>query len=247
MSVLNFGMSFILKGLVDPKVSTKTLTDGLFQIDVPGRSFHFITKCRVVHSVPFSELYDARGVPDNKYVLVMSFNNSYPCELHAQNEAEKETVDRVLHDILRKSDVVVDEKLRSVSVKKETWVKKKGKVMSTKRYLQLVDNRRSLLVFKDEGALPSYHILLHHRVTIAPRNSKCIQIIATYKNIFFKFPSKELRNEWLEALQTIKEVLPAFSPLPPAFEERVDFSPGSSGKRYPQPNYAIARAGPSAD
>lgn len=249
MGLLNFGMSFILKGVIDPKVSPKSLVDGVFQIDLPGRSFHFVTKCRVVHSISFSELYDCRGVPDNKYVLVMSFNNGYPCELHAQNEGEKSTVEQILQDILRKNEPMVDEKLRHASVKKQAWVKKKGKMVSTKRLIQLVDNRRSLLVYKDEAesSLPSYHILLHHRVTIVPRQARDIQIIGTYKNIFVKFATKELRNEWLEALQTTKEPPPVFSAEAPPFEDHVDFSVPTPGKRYPTTGMALARAGPSAD
>jgi len=249
MGMLNFGMSFILKGVVDPKVSPKSLVDGVFQVDLPGRTFHFITKCRVVHSISFGELYDVRGIPDNRYVLVMSFNNGYPCELHAQNEDERATVDRILQDILRKSEPVVDEKLRHASVKKQGWVKKKGKMMSTRRLIQLVDNRRTLIVYKDdaESSLPSYHILLHHRVTIVPRQAKKIQIIGTYKNIFVKFATKELRNEWLEALQTTKEAGPVFTAEPPPFDDRVDFTAANYTKRYPQPHMALARAGPSAD
>jgi hypothetical protein len=136
MSVLNFGMSFILKGVEHPtKISGKVMIDGIFQINIPGRSFHFITKCRVIHSISFGELYDVRGHPDNLHILVMSFNNGYPCELHAQNEAERATVDRILQDILRKSDVVVDEKIRGNTIQKQAWVKKKGKVIATKRLL----------------------------------------------------------------------------------------------------------------
>jgi len=250
MSALNFGMSFILKEVVEhPKISAKVMIDGLFQINIPSRTFHFITKCRVVHSISFTELYDVRGVPDNRYVLVMSFNNGYPCELHAQNETEREVVARILEDILRKSNVDVDEKLRNGSIQKQAWVKKKGKVMSTKRLLHLNNARRSLIVYKGEGetALPSYHILLHHRVTIVPRQAQCIQIVATYKNLFVKFASKELRNEWLEALQAAKEAPPKFEANGPVFESHVNFLPDNSTKRYPQPHMAMARAGPSAD
>lgn len=54
MSVLNFGMSFILKGIVDPKVSPKLLTDGLFQvyIDMP---LYVATIC--THSMSFYGIY----------------------------------------------------------------------------------------------------------------------------------------------------------------------------------------------
>jgi len=225
------------------------MLDGLFQINIQSRTFHFITKCRVIHTIAFSELYDVRGVPDNRYVLVMSFNNSYPCELHAQNETEREVVNRILQDIIRNSNIDVDDKLRNNSIQKQLWVKKKGKVMSTKRLLHLNNARRSLLVYKGEAdnALPSYHILLHHRVTIAPRQAQCIQIIGTYKNLFLKFPSKDVRNEWLEALQAAKEPAPKFKADGYHFDPVVNFLPDNSSKRYPQPHMAIARAGPSAD
>jgi len=253
MSTLTFGMSFILREVVDnPKISAKVMLDGLFQVNIPGRSFHFVTKCRVIHSISFGELYDVRGVPDNKFVLVMTFNNSYPCELHAQNETERETVNRILQDIVQKRNVDVDEKLRANSIQKQAWVKKKGKVMSTKRLLQLNNTRRSLIVYKGEGAdvLPSYHILLHNRVTIVPRKSKCIQIVGTYKNINVSFGTKELRNEWVEALQSAKEPPIKFDAklTAPMFDPVVHYLPGST-KRYPQaPHMAMkARAGPSAD
>jgi len=247
MSVLNFGMSFILKGV--DTISGKVMIDGLLQINIPSRTFHFISKCRVIHSISFEELYDVRGVADNKYILVMSFNNGYPCELHAQNEAERATVDRILQDILRKGNIDIEGKMRENTIQKHAWVKKKGKVMATKRLLHLNPGRHSLIVYKgdSEGALPSYHILLHHRVTIAPRQAKCIQIVGTYKNIFVKFSTKELRNEWLESMQALKEPPPKFDVNPPMFEAHVNFMPDNSTKRYPQPHMAIARAGPSAD
>jgi len=249
MSVLNFGMSFILREVVDhPKISSKVMIDGLFQVDIPGKTFHFVTKCRVIHSISFGELYDVRGVPDNRYVLVMSFNNAYPCELHAQNEAERESVNRVLQDIKLKRNIDVEEKFRNNSIQKQAWVKKKGKVLSTKRLLHLNNVRRSLVVYKGEGdaVLPSYHILLHNRVTIVPRKSKCIQIVGTYKNIFVSFGSKDLRNEWLDSLQAAKEPPIKFEATPPMFDPVVQYLPTAT-KRYPQPHMALARAGPSAD
>jgi len=245
-------MSFILKGVQHPKINNKELVDGLFQIDIPGRTFHFVTKCQVVHSIGFGELYDARGSPDNRFVLTMLFNNSYPCELHAQNEAEREAVDRILRDIIRKLNIDLNEKLRNNSIQKQIWVKKKGKVIPTKRLLHLCNPRHTLIVFKDdnEGTLPSYHILLHNRVTILPRKNKGIQIISTYKNLQLSFGSKEIRNEWLDALNGAKEPLPTFDPAKtaPSFEPVVNFLPDTSVKRYPQPPHTtLARAGPSAD
>jgi len=248
--VLNFGMSFVLKGVEHPaKISGKVMIDGIFQINIPGRSFQFVTKCKVIHSISFGELYDIRGVPDNNHILVMSFNNGYPCELHAQNEAERATVDRILQDILRRSDIVVDDKIRGNTIQKQAWVKKKGKVIATKRLLHLNYGRRSLVIYKGDGEdmLPSYHILLHHRVTLVPRQAKCIQIVGTYKNIFVKFSTKELRNEWLESMQMLKEPAPKFDNNPPMFERHTNFMPDNSIKRYPQPHMALARAGPSAD
>lgn len=75
----------------------------------------------------------------------------------------------------------------------------------------------------------------------------CSGHIACVGDIFVKFSTKELRNEWLEAMQTLKEPPPVVSPDPPAFEPHVNFMPNNSVKRYPQPHMAIARAGPSAD
>jgi len=257
MSALNFGMSFVLKGVQHPKISSKTMVDGLFQVDIAARTFRFITKCHVVHSVSFGELYDARGTPDNRYVLILLFNSNYPCELHAQNENEREIVARILQDVLRKSNIDVDEKLRSNSIQKQAWVKKKGKMMATKRLLHLNATRRCIVVYKGDASspaspLPSYHILLHHRVTIVPRKNKCIQVVGTYKNILVSFQTKELRNEWLSALQASKEEpLPAALPDPyfsgPMFEPKVQYMHDVGPKRYPQPHMAVARAGPSAD
>jgi len=254
MSALNFGMSFVLKGIPHPKISSKTMVDGLFQVDIPSKTFRFITKCAVVHSVSFVDLYDARGTPDNKYVLILLFNNNYPCELHAQNENEREIVARILQDVLRKSNIDIDEKLRNNSIQKQAWVKKKGKMMSTKRLLHLNTARRCIVVYKSEASgetLPSYHILLHHRVTIVPRKTKSIQVVGTYKNIVVSFQTKEIRNEWLGALQAAKEEKAVTAPDPyftgPMFEPKVQYMAAAQPKRYPQPHMAIARAGPSAD
>lgn len=48
-------------------------------------------------------------------------------------------------------------------------------------------------------------------------------VFYTTQYIFLKFPNREMRNEWLEALQTLKEVTPVFVAAAPAFEEHVEY------------------------
>jgi len=252
MSVISFGMSFVLKGSQIPKLPNEVLVDGVFQLDLSGKSFHFITKCQIVHSVGFHDLYDARGNMDNKFVILLLFNNNSPLELHAQTEQEREKVFSIFQDILRKSNnISLDDALKNQSVQKQSWVKKKGKVMAAKRLLMLNTTRNSLIIFKAEltSALPSYFILLHNRVVIEARKQKEMQIIGTYKSLWISFPSQVVRDEWLNALNKAKQPLPVFdaNSTAPAFDPIVQFSADARGRQYPVSHFAVARAGPSAD
>jgi hypothetical protein len=118
MSFVNFGMSFVLKGLQNPKLAKqlakRALLDGVFQIHIDNRQFVWLVKTDVIHTVSFSDLYDARGSTENKYILEMLFNGSFPCELHAQSEAEREIVHRILQCVIQKTTPTFEDKLLDV-------------------------------------------------------------------------------------------------------------------------------------
>jgi len=250
MSVISFGVSFILQGIQHARLPHNQLIDGVLQIDIPGKVFHFITKCQIVHSCSFGDLKDVRGNVDNKYILIMLFANALPCELHAQSDIERDKVASLLQAVIKKSTLTVDDSLPSNSIQKQAWVKKKGKLLQARRLIMLNTARNSLIVLKTEtnDSLPSYFILLHHRVTIVSRKQTSIQIIGTYKSLWLSFPSAAFRDEWMTALKNAKQSPPVFDPITtaPDFEPIIQFSESRS-KRYPMGNMAIARAGPSAD
>jgi len=257
MSYINFGVSFVLKGIQNPKiakrVAKKELLDGVFQINIDAKQFLFLVKTEVIHTVSFSSLYDARGNPENKYVLQMLFNGSYPCELHAQSESERELVHRILQNIISKTALTIEEKLKDKSVHKQATVKKKGKVIATKRILILNTTRHALLVFYDgkiDQTSPSYHILLHHKVGIHARKKKSLQIVGTYKNLWVAFKSQEERDSWLSAL-TSARIPPPVQENPQTettFDPFVNFQADPRKRKYIPPTPANkARAGPSPD
>jgi len=260
MSFVNFGMSFVLKGIQNPKVAKRVakreLLDGVFQIRLDHNQFIFLVKSEPIHTASFSALYDARGNPENKFILQMLFNGTYPCELHAQSEAEREAVHRILQNIISRTQVSVDDALQDKSVHKQATVKKKGKRLATKRVIILNTRRHCLLLFFDgkvDQSIPSYHVLLHHKVSIHPRKDKSLQIVGTYKNLWLAFKTKDERDNWLAALNA------ALLPPPivqqdmvqthaPAFEPFVNFLPDPRKRKYiPASIPSIARAGPSPD
>jgi len=259
MSFVNFGMSFVLKGLQNPKLAKqlakKALLDGVFQINLDKGVFHYLVKTDVVHTVPFSNLYDVRGNLENKYILEMLFNGSFPCELHAQTAQEREVVHRILQCIVSKNQVTLEDKLGDKTVHKQATVKKKGKIMASKRVIVLNTWRHSVSVFYDENfshELPSYHILIHHKVSIHPRKKKSLQIVGTYKNLWVAFKTQEERDSWLNALKAtqlpapVQEVMIQYEA--PSFEAFVHYAPEARARKYiPAAIPGKARAGPSAD
>jgi len=257
MSYVNFGMSFVLKGIQHPKiakrVAKKELLDGVFQIHLDSRQFAFLVKGDIIHTVSFSSLYDAQGNPENKYVILMLFNGSFPCELHAQNEAEREVVHRLFQNILAKTNLTLEDRLGDKTVHKQATVKKKGKMLSSKRAIILNTWRHCVIVFYEgrvDQSAPSYHILLHHRVTIANRKRKSLQIIGTYKNLWIAFKNQEERDSWYQAL-TSAQLPPPVVQIhnePSMFEHIVSFDPEPRKRKYIPPSEKKSTfAGPSPD
>jgi len=250
-------MSFVLKGLHNPKLAKqlakKSLLDGVFQIHLDNRQFVWLVKTDVIHSVSFSDLYDARGSLENKFILEMLFNTTFPCELHAQSEAEREIVHRILQSIIQKATPTLEDRLQDKSVHKQATVKKKGKMMATKRVLVLNTWRHSISVFYNENfnqAAPSYHILMHHKVSIQPRKKKSLQIVGTYKNLWVAFKTPEERDSWLAELRSTQLPPPAQQNIydTPHFEPMVSFQAEPKRRKYiPAAISSSARAGPSPD
>lgn len=255
MAFVNFGMSFVLKGLHNPKLAKqlakRALLDGVFQIHLENRQFIWIVKTEVIHCVSFSDLYDARGNLENKYILEMLFNGTFPCELHAQSEAEREIVHRILQSVIQKAEPTLEDHLADKSVHKQATVKKKGKVMASKRVLVLNTWRHCISVFYNENynqAAPSYHILLHHKVSINPRKKKSLQIVGTYKNLWVAFKTPGERDSWLSELKSIQLPAPIQQIIyePPSFEPMVKYAADPKKRQYiTAPLPSLARAGPS--
>lgn len=248
----------MLKGLHNPKLAKqlakKALLDGVFQINIDNRQFVYIVKSEVIHTVSFADLYDARGSLENKYILEMLFSNSFPCELHAQLESEREIVHQILQSVIFKTQLSLEEKLLDKTVHKQATVKKKGKRMASKRVVVLNTFRHCLIVFKTENfshALPSYHILLHHKVSIHARKKKSIQIVGTYKNLWIAFKTQVERDAWLQALAATQIPAPTqhiIQTEAPAFEAFVAYAPEKKQRKYiPASIPGVARAGPSPD
>jgi len=259
MSYVNFGMSFVLKGVHHPKIAKRVaknqLLDGVFQVHIDNRQFVFFVKSVAIHSVPFSSLYDAPGNPENKFIVQMLFNGTYPIELHAQTESEREVVHRILQNIIAKTHLALEDRLQDKSVHKQATVKKKGKLLATRRIIVLNTFRHCLILFPgsepiDQSA-PKYHILLHHRVSILPRKRKSLQLTGTYKNMWVAFRSQEERDSWLSALNAARLPAPIQQTIQtedPLFEAHVDYFPQQRQRHYiPASVASSGRAGPSPD
>jgi len=257
MSFINFGMSFVLKGLHIPKLAKqlakRSLVDGVFQMHFDNRQFVWLVKTDVIHTVSFSDIYDARGMLENKFVLEMLFNSNYPCELHAQSEAEREIVHRILQSIIQKATPTIEDKLQDKTVHKQATVKKKGKRIASKRVIALNTWRHCVSVYYNENysqAAPSYHILLHHKVSIQPRKKKSLQIVGTYKNLWVAFKTQEERDSWLTELKNTQLPPPVVTMVYDSalFDPMVIYTAEPKKRKYiPASIPNRARAGPSPD
>jgi hypothetical protein len=125
--------------------------------------------------------------------------------------------------------------------------------MATKRVLVLNTWRHCISVFYNENynqAAPSYHILLHHKVSIHPRKQKSLQIVGTYKNLWVAFKTPEERDSWLNELKNTQLPAPVqqFVYEAPMFEPMVNFAADPKKRKYiPASLPSVARAGPSPD
>jgi len=218
MSQYDFGAAFVLKSRPDlSKDKKKTdLIEGIFRVCISDRVFHFIRKCAIAHTIPFDELHSIRVDPMNILCIHLVFKQEAPAEIHAQSGQERSSIEQMLDCIAQQQPVQSDVLSRSDHTVKRGWCTKKGKMMSPKR--QLVLNKRgTLTLFKNDasGALPSYIILLHHKVVINPQKTKEIQIISSFKAFTFSFANMEEREEWFADLRkcTIPDPKPPIPPL----------------------------------
>jgi len=230
----------VLKGLPElSKLSKRKgdLIEGVFQVDIAGRSFHFIRKCAVIHTVGFSQLHDARSDPVNTFCLNLLFNNQAPAEVHAQSEDERRSLDQIMQCIINNTPIQADVLSRADHTVRSGWCKKQGKMMGAKRFLVL-SKRGVLSVYKSDApsALPSYILLLHHRVTCLPVKEKILQITGSFKALVLSFEDMEERENWLADIKECK--IPPPKVESPAsvqsveFQRHHSFMPEEGPKKY---------------
>jgi len=254
MVVVSFGMSYILKGVFHPLIKKKhnLLIDGIIQIDLTARVLNFITKCQLIHQLNFNDLHDVKGNPDNKQIILLTFKSHSPCELHAQTEPEREVVFGIFLAIKQGINPTLDATLSMIAVDKQAWVKKRGKRLPSKRWLNLNRGRHCLIVYKEDSgaALPSYHILLHYKIQVMPVRKRRIHITGTYKQLRLSFPTEEDRDVWVELLRATKlpQPMQEYIAPPEGFEPHTRYLPDANWRQYPtSPWNLVAKAGPSAD
>jgi len=240
MSSYSFGAAFVLKGLPELNKLSKRkgdLIEGVFQVDIAGRAFHFIRKCAVVHSIGFGQLHDARADPVNTFCMTMLFTDQAPAEVHSQSEEERKAIDQIMQCVIKGQPVQADVLSRADHTVRRGWCKKQGKMMGSKRFLVL-NKRGSLSVYKSEeaSALPSYILLLHHRITCLPVKEKILHITGSFKALVLSFESMEERENWLADIKDCK--IPPPKVEAPAsvqsveFQRHHSFMPEEQQKKY---------------
>eukprot|EP01113_Clastostelium_recurvatum_P003739 TRINITY_DN1163_c0_g1_i1.p2 TRINITY_DN1163_c0_g1~~TRINITY_DN1163_c0_g1_i1.p2 ORF type:complete len:274 (-),score=55.51 TRINITY_DN1163_c0_g1_i1:1133-1906(-) len=250
----NFGAAFVLRGVPELNKKSKRgdVIEGVFQVDIGGRAFHFIRKCAIIYSIGWAELHDARTDGANTYCINLLFKSAAPAEVHAQSEEERKALDQIMSCIIKGQPVSSDVLSKSDHVMKRGWCKKQGKMMGDKRMIQ-VTRRGALTVYKeDDGkALPSYIILLHHKTIILPVKDKSISLTGSFKSIVFTFSDMEEREAWLNEMKTARLPPPKIegpaSPTSIEFQRHHSYMPDDGRKVYLKQivHKGVAPAGPS--